>query len=60
MDETPLQKARAKYAAKKRKMINVCFNLETEQHLFQAAKEMPQFSAWVKEQIKIHIKQTTK
>lgn len=60
MDKTPLQKARAKYAAAKRKMINVCFNLETEQHLFQAAKEMPQFSAWVKEQIKIHIKQKTK
>ena len=59
MDKTPLQRARAKYAAK-RKMINVCFNLETEQHLFQAAKEMPQFSAWVKEQIKIHIKQITK
>ena len=58
-EKTPQQKARAKYDAK-RKKITVSFNLDTEQDLFHAATAMPGFSAWVKEQLKLYIKENSR
>ena len=55
MEQPPLQKARGKYESKRVK-ININFNTETEADLLQAARDMPQFSAWVKEQLKEYMK----
>ena len=53
-DKTPLQRARAKYAAKS---VNktVSFNRDTEQALLDFAQSLPSFGSWVKEQIRIHL-----
>lgn len=53
-EKTPQQKAQAKYDAK-RKKININFNLDYEQDLFQAAHAMDNFGGWVKEQLKLYI-----
>lgn len=58
-EKTPLQKAQAKYDVKRKKMT-VSFNPDTEQELLHAASAMPKFSAWVKEQLKLYIKQRSK
>jgi hypothetical protein len=57
--QTAKQRAQAKYDAK-RKKININFNMEHEQDLFQAACNMDNFGGWVKEQIKSYIKQSDK
>ncbi len=57
--QTAQQRAQAKYDAKRKKMT-VSFNPDTEQDLLHAATAMPRFSAWVKEQLKSHIKQCSK
>ena len=49
--KTPIEKARAKYD-KKRKIMGVSFNLETEQELLEKAKAMPDFSGWVKAKLR--------
>lgn len=56
-DKTPLQKARAKYAAKSTNKT-VSFNRDTEQDLLDFAQSLPNFGSWVKEQIKSYIKQS--
>ena len=58
-EKTPLQKAQAQYDVKRKKMT-VSFNPDTEQELLHAASAMPKFSAWVKEQLKLYIKQRSK
>ena len=57
--QTAQQRAQAKYDAK-RKKININFNMEYEQDLFQAAHDMDNFGGWVKEQLKSYIKQNDK
>ncbi len=58
-DKTPIQRARAKYAAKS---VNktVSFNRDTEQDLLDFAQSLPNFGVWVKEQIKNQLKQGNK
>lgn len=58
-DKTPIQRARAKYAAKS---VNktVSFNRDTEQALLDFAQSLPNFGSWVKEQIKAQLKQSNK
>ncbi|WP_311419651.1 hypothetical protein [Kingella denitrificans] len=58
-DKTPLQKARAKYAAKSTNKT-VSFNHDTEQALLDFAQSLPNFGSWVKEQIKVQLKQGNK
>jgi len=58
-DKTPLQKARAKYAAKSTNKT-VSFNRDTEQALLDFAQSLPNFGSWVKEQIKSKLKQSNK
>lgn len=58
-EKSPLQKAQKKYESKRKKMT-VSFNPDTEQDLLHAAAAMPKFSVWVKEQIKLYIKQSGK
>lgn len=58
-DKTPLQKARAKYAAKSTNKT-VSFNRDTEQALLDFAQSLPNFGVWVKEQIKNQLKQGNK
>ena len=58
-EKTPQQKAQAKYDAK-RKKININFNLDYEQDLFQAAHAMGNFGGWVKEQLKLYITEKDK
>lgn len=58
-DKTPLQKARAKYAAKSTNKT-VSFNRDTEQDLLDFAQSLPNFGIWVKEQIKNQLKQGNK
>lgn len=58
-EKSPLQKAQKKYEAKRKKMA-VSFNPDTEQELLHAASAMPKFSVWVKEQLKLYIKQRSK
>ena len=58
-DKTPIQRARAKYAAKS---VNktVSFNRDTEQDLLDFVQSLPNFGSWVKEQIKNQLKQGNK
>lgn len=58
-DKTPLQRARAKYAAKSANKT-VSFNRDTEQDLLDFAQSLPNFGVWVKEQIKNQLKQGNK
>lgn len=58
-NKTPLQKARAKYAAKITNKT-VSFHRDTEQVLLDFAQSLPNFGGWVKEQIKIQLKQDNK
>ena len=58
-DKTPIQKARAKYAAKSTNKT-VSFNRDTEQDLLDFAQSLPNFGVWVKEQIKAQLKQSNK
>ena len=58
-EKTPLQRARAKYAAKSTNKT-VSFNRDTEQDLLDFAQSLPNFGSWVKEQIKIQLKQGSK
>lgn len=58
-DKTPIQKARAKYAAKSTNKT-VSFNRDTEQDLLDFAQSLPNFGSWVKEQIKTQLKQGNK
>ena len=58
-DKTPIQKARAKYAAKSTNKT-VSFNRDTEQALLDFAQSLPNFGSWVKEQIKNQLKQSNK
>ena len=58
-DKTPMQKARAKYAAKSTNKT-VSFRRDTEQDLLDFAQSLPNFGSWVKEQIKAQLKQSNK
>lgn len=58
-DKTPMQRARAKYAAKSTNKT-VSFNRDTEQALLDFAQSLPNFGVWVKEQIKNQLKQGNK
>ncbi len=58
-DKTPIQKARAKYAAKSTNKT-VSFRRDTEQDLLDFAQSLPNFGSWVKEQIKAQLKQSNK
>lgn len=53
-EKTPLQRARAKYAAKSTNKT-VSFNCDTEQDLLDFAQSLPNFGSWVKEIIRIHL-----
>ena len=58
-DKTPIQRARAKYAAKSTNKT-VSFRRDTEQDLLDFAQSLPNFGVWVKEQIKNQLKQGNK
>ena len=58
-DKTPLQRARAKYAAKSTNKT-VSFRRDTEQDLLDFAQSLPNFGIWFKEQIKNQLKHDNK
>ena len=58
-EKTPIQRARAKYA-KKCTNKTVFFKNEEDKDILEFAESLPNFSAWVKEQLKLHLNQGIK
>lgn len=55
-DKTPMQRARAKYAAKSTNKT-VSFRNDTEQDLLDFVQSLPNFGSWVKDKIRESVHQ---